>query len=188
MRGTNGAVDKVWLENGMVCFHVMGEGRAEGLCGSGLLDLAAVLLELGEIDEGGYMENGIYRLENTDVVLTQKDVRELQLAKAAVRAGVELLCEKMGIDISEIKKVYLAGAFGNYMNPMSACRIGMIPKELFDKIVPIGNAAGEGAKLCAVSRREYEYSKILARNTEFLELASLSNFQDVYVDSMEFPE
>ena len=120
--------------------------------------------------------------------MTQKDIREVQLAKAAIRAGIELLAEKMGAEVSEIQQVFLAGAFGNYMNPISACRIGMIPPVLLDKIEPIGNAAGEGAKLCALSRAEFAYSKKLAKETEFLELASLPNFQDCYVDALEFEE
>ena len=187
MRGAEGAVDHVRLENGVISHHVIGEGEARGLCGSGLLDLVAVLLDAGIIDESGRMEDKQYRLcEN--VVLTQKDVREVQLAKAAIRAGVELLSEKLGVKVADIRQVYLAGAFGSYMNPASACRIGMIPQVLSDRITAIGNAAGEGAKLCALSRAEFAYSQNLAKHTEFLELASLPNFQDCYVDALEFEE
>ena len=188
MRGAPGAVDHVWLDNGTVRYHVIGEGPARGLCGSGLLDLVAVLLDTGVIDESGYLEGGDYRLGDTVVILTQKDVREVQLAKAAIRAGIELLSEKLGVAIEDIRTVYLAGAFGNYLTPASACRIGMIPPALLDRIQPIGNAAGEGAKLCALNRGEFEYSKRLAENTEFLELASLPQFQDCYVDALEFEE
>ena len=85
-------------------------------------------------------------------------------------------------------KVVLAGAFGNYLNPASACAIGMIPACLLDRIRPIGNAAGEGAKLCALSESEYAYSQTLARNTQFLELASLPDFNDCYVDCLLFGE
>ena len=185
MRGAEGAVDHVFLENGEIKHHVIGEKQPEGLCGSGLLDLVAVLLETEILDESGYLEGKKYRLcEN--VVLTQKDIREVQLAKAAIRAGIELLAQKMGVRVREIQKVYLAGAFGNYMNPASACRIGMIPPILQDRIVPIGNAAGEGAKLCALNREEFSYSQRLANETEFLELASLPQFQDCYLDALEF--
>jgi len=187
MRGAEGAVDHVWLENGAVKYHVIGDVLPEGLCGSGLLDLVAVLLELEIIDESGYLEEKEYRLCD-NVVLTQKDVREVQLAKAAIRAGIELLAETLGRDVSDIQKVYLAGAFGNYLTPASACRIGMIPSVLLDRIIPIGNAAGEGAKLCALNRAEYLYSQQLAKETEFLELASLPQFQDCYVDALEFSE
>lgn len=92
----------------------------------------------------------------------------------------------MKAEISEIDTVYLAGAFGNYLTPASACRIGMIPPVLLNRIVPIGNAAGEGARLCALSRVEFDYSKKLAKETEFLELAGLPQFQDCYADALEF--
>ena len=187
MRGAEGAVDHVWLENENVLYHVIGDTEPKGLCGSGLLDLVAVLLDTGIISESGRMKGKQYTLcEN--VILTQKDVREVQLAKAAIRAGIELLSEQLGVKVEDIQNVYLAGAFGNYMNPASACRIGMIPPKLLDKITAIGNAAGEGAKLCALSRAEYNYSIQLAANTEFLELASLPQFQDRYVDALEFEE
>ncbi len=188
MRGVEGAVDHVTLENGKLCHHVIGGGEAAGLCGSGLLDLIAVLLETGDIDESGLLEGGDFRLNGTAVVLTQKDVREVQLAKAAIRAGIELLAQEMGRAVEDIRTVYLAGAFGNYLDPASACRIGMLPPCLEDHIIPIGNAAGEGAKLCALSREAYRYSRRLAEETEFLELASLPQFQDCYVDALEFSE
>ena len=187
MRGADGAVDHVWEEDGQVKYHVIGDVPPEGLCGSGLLDLVAVLLELEIIDESGYLEDKEYKLCD-NVVLTQKDVREVQLAKAAIRAGIELLAEELGIEVDAIAKVYLAGAFGNYLTPASACRIGMIPPVLLDRIHPIGNAAGEGAKLCALNREAYLYSQTLAKNTDFLELASLPQFQDCYVDALEFSE
>ena len=187
MRGTDGAVDHVWLEKGRVCYHVIGGSPAAGLCGSGLLDLIAVLLELGIIGESGRMEDKSFTLcEN--VILTQKDVREVQLAKGAIRAGIELLAEAMGAEVSEIKHVFLAGAFGNYMDPASACRIGMIPPILQERIQPIGNGAGEGAKLCALSREAFLYSQTLAKTTDFLELASLHQFQDRYIDALMFSE
>lgn len=186
MRGAEGAIDRVWLENGKLTYHVIGEGKAVGLCGSGLIDLVAALLKTEIIDTSGYLENGIYHIEGTDVWLTQKDVREVQLAKAAIYAGIQLMAQHLGIRIEDIQKVLLAGAFGSYMNPASACQIGMIPSCLLGHIHPIGNAAGEGAKLCVLSKAEFEYSKRLAENTEFLELASYSDFMDCYVDALEF--
>lgn len=187
MRGAPGAVDHVWAEDGKIRYHVIGEEAPEGLCGSGLLDLVALLLRQGILDESGYLENKEFTLCD-NVTLTQKDIREVQLAKAAIRAGIELLCEQLGVSVSDIRQVLLAGAFGNYMDPKSACAIGMIPPVLMDRIRPIGNAAGEGAKLCALSRREYDYSKQLAAHMEFLELASLPEFQDRYVDALTFEE
>lgn len=187
MRGAEGAIDHVFLDGSEIQYHMIGDGTPKGICGSGLLDLIAALLDAEILDESGYLEDGSYTLADS-VTLTQKDVREVQLAKAAIRAGIELLAERLGVQIGQIQKVYLAGAFGNYLNPASACRIGMIPPELLERIQPIGNAAGEGAKLCSVSREEYEYSKRIAAETEFLELASMPEFQDRYVDALEFGE
>ncbi|MBR3949428.1 MAG: DUF4445 domain-containing protein [Oscillospiraceae bacterium] len=187
MRGAPGAVDHVTLENGEITYHVIGDIAPTGLCGSGLLDLVAVLLDKGIVTDSGRMPSKQYPLCQ-NVTLTQKDVREVQLAKAAIRAGIELMARQLGVAVADIRTVYLAGAFGNYLNPASACRIGMIPPVLLDRIVPIGNAAGEGAKLCALSRDAFDYSKHLAKKTEFLELASLPEFQDWYVDALEFSE
>ena len=187
MRGTEGAVEHVALRGGQLTCTVIGGGEPKGLCGSGLLDLVAALLDMGIIDESGRMEAGAFSL-CPQVKLTQKDVREVQLAKAAIRAGIELLCAHLGRRPEEIRRVLLAGAFGSSMSPASACRIGMLPPVLLDRVHPIGNAAGAGAKLCALSAREFAYSQTLAAGTEFLELASMPGFQDCFVDALEFEE
>lgn len=188
MRGAEGAIDHVWLQNDEVAYHVIGEGEAIGLCGSGLLDLIAVLLEAEIIDDSGYLPDGAYQIEGTSITLTQKDIREVQLAKAAIYTGIQLMTRHLAVEMKQIQKVLLAGAFGNYMKPASACRIGMIPACLLDRIQPIGNAAGVGASLCALSKKEFEHSQKLAEYTEFLELASCPEFQDRYVDALEFGE
>ena len=188
MRGSPGAIDHVWVEDGQICHHTIGDAPAKGICGSGLLDLVACLLDLGVLDESGCLNEKTYTVPGTGVSLTQKDIREVQLAMAAIRAGIELMCDHLGVESENIRQVLLAGAFGNYMDPRSACRIGMIPPALLERIKPIGNAAGEGAKICAVSREAYEYSKRLAAQTEFLELASKPEFQDCFVDALEFCE
>lgn len=188
MRGAAGAIDHAWVENGALHLHVLQNVSAVGICGSGLLDLIAALLELGVLDPSGRLSGGEYRLPGTELTLTQQDVREVQLAKAAVRAGIELLRRQLHIKTGEIRHVCLAGAFGNYLNPASACRIGMIPPELLPKITGIGNAAGDGAKRCALSRAEFERGKTLAAQTEFLELASRPDFQDRFVDALSFGE
>lgn len=188
MRGSPGAIDHVSVQEGGLAYHVIGEQEAKGLCGSGLLDLIACLLELGILDESGYLEGKAYTIPGTAVTLTQADVREVQLAKAAIRAGIELMCSHLQVRPEQIQSVLLAGAFGNYLDPRSACRIGMIPPCLLEKIQPIGNAAGAGAKLCALSQQEFAYSETLAAQTEFLELASKPDFQDRFVDALEFCE
>lgn len=189
MRGVEGAVDRVWLEGETIRYHVIGDVEAKGICGSGLVDLIAALLQAGELDESGRLTHGdVYALGEGEVVLTQQDVREVQLAKAAVRAGIELLAQRMGMALEEIEEVHIAGAFGNYLNADSACAIGLIPPVLRKKIVKVGNAAGEGAKRALQDRDAWETARRLARETEFLELASLRQFQDTFVDALEFED
>lgn len=201
MRGAHGAIDHVSLENGRLRCSVIGGSSAAGLCGSGLLDAVACALDAGLIDPTGRMDdtvgasdqwtqiNGLKALRlQGDVVLTQKDVREVQLAKAAIRAGIELMAKQFGVTPDDIQTVYLAGAFGNYLSPASACRIGMIPPCLLSKITPVGNAAGSGVKMAAASEAAVVRAGRLAAETEFLELASLPEFQDEYVDRMAFEE
>lgn len=187
MRGAAGAVDHVRLEGEKLAWSVIGGGAATGICGSGLLDLVACLLARGDMDETGRLEE-TFTFPGTEVFLSQKDVREMQLAKGAIRAGVQLMCKKRGVSPEDIQHVYLAGAFGNYLDPQSACTIGMIPPVLADRIQGIGNAAGQGAKLCALRKDEFDYSKALAEKTEFLELASMPEFNDCYVDCLLFEE
>ena len=98
------------------------------------------------------------------------------------------MCKRMGVKVEDIRQVLLAGAFGNYLDPKSACAIGMIPPVLRERILPIGNAAGEGARIAVLNSSEYEYSKRLAQGTEFLELASMPEFNDCYVDCLCFEE
>ena len=102
--------------------------------------------------------------------------------------GLEGVAHGLGVGVADIDTVFLAGAFGNYLDPKSACAIGMIPPVLRERIIPIGNAAGEGAKMAVLNAGEYEYSKGLARETEFLELASMPEFNDCYVDCLCFEE
>lgn len=189
MRGAEGAVEHVWLENGEVRWKVIGGGKAIGICGSGLIDLVAVLLRSGQMDESGKLVNGsVYHLGDTDVVLTQKDIREMQLAKGAISAGIDLLAQRLGIHLTDIGRVCIAGAFGNYMDPNSACDIGLIPPDLRSKVIPVGNAAGEGAKMVLQDRAAWDRAQRLARKAEFLELAALPQFQDKFIDNLEFPD
>ena len=131
----------------------------------------------------------VYLQENgKPVYLSQKDIREVQLAKGAIAAGIALLAEQMGITLEQIEQVYIAGAFGNYMDPAGACRIGMLPGILKDRIIPVGNAAGEGAKLALLNNEELERAELLPAIQNFWKLAALPEFQDEFVDQLEFPE
>ncbi|MCI8854155.1 MAG: DUF4445 domain-containing protein [Lachnospiraceae bacterium] len=206
MRGATGAIDHVWIQEGTISYSVIGRDSDPtlspcGVCGSGLIDAISVFLNLGILDETGRFteeENwpdpsACIQLEKmkayafTDgVSITQKDVREVQLAKAAIAAGIQLMCEQLDITASQIQQVLIAGAFGNYMNPESACRIGLIPSVLKNRILPMGNGAGTGARLCVGNQGEFERAKKMAAETEFLELASLEEFQDTFVDELGF--
>ena len=186
MRGGDGAIDHTWIEDGKIAYHVIGGGEPTGICGSGLLDAVANLLELEEIDPSGRMEETYFFTEN--VFINQKDVRELQLAKAAIAAGIELLCRYEEHEIGDIEQLLLAGAFGNYLDPHSACAIGLLPKELEERIIPVGNAAGAGTEIAVLNHYEERRSAEMARKVKFVELANDPEFQDVYVDQMFFGE
>ena len=188
MRGGTGAIDHVWIDQDRVQWHVIGDGQPTGICGSGLIDLVSVLLQTGEIDESGRLTNGSeYRLGDTAVTLTQKDIREVQLAKAAICAGIRLMAGKLGIQVSDVAQVCIAGAFGSFMNPESALNIGLLPPELRRvPIAAVGNAAGEGACMVLKDRGAWAIASDLAKNTEFLELATIPDFQDEFIDALEF--
>lgn len=205
MRGAEGAIEHARMKDGRMECTVIGGGKAEGICGSGLIDIIAALLDAGIIDESGKLLESprtvdidgkpaylLFSAEESGngkpVYLSQKDIREVQLAKGAIAAGIQLLAVKLGISLEDIEQVYIAGAFGNYMDPAGACRLGLIPPELFERIIPIGNAAGEGAKLALLNKEEFWRAERLGVNTEFLELASMTEFQDQFVEELEFPQ
>ena len=187
MRGAAGAIDHVIWENGRMKYTVIDNKEPIGICGSGLLDAISVMLNQKIIKPSGYLKESPYYLTEK-IYTSQKDIRELQLAKSAIAAGIRLLCLKMSVEVTDIDRVLIAGAFGNYMSPASACTIGLIPKELQDKIIGIGNAAGEGAKLAIINEKEFIRAAEIAEKAEFIELAFLPEFQDVFIEQMEFPE
>ena len=193
MRGAEGAISHAKYTNNGWKLEIINDKPAIGICGSGLLDLASEMLRTGLMNEDGQMEKSKIVLVPADksgngqeVFICQKDIRELQMAKAAIRAGIMLLAKHVGIEVDEIRQVWLAGAFGNFLNPQNVCRIGMIPPVLRDRITPIGNAAGLGAQMVLQSKELWMESGNLASKTDFLELATLPEFQDTFVDALEF--
>ena len=198
MRGAAGAVDHVKYENGKWDYTTVGNQPAVGLCGSGLIDLVAGLLDAGMLDENGALSSGqekqgvfmLVPLEQAGnergVYLTQKDIGEVQLAKAAIAAGIQMLMKRLGITEEEICSVYIAGAFGNYMDPVSAGKIGLLPAALVKKVKPVGNAAGEGAKIALVNEREMLEMDELVGKIDFVELAASGDFQDYFIDELGF--
>lgn len=189
-----GAIDHVFIQNGTLSVHVIGECTAIGICGSGLIDAIACLLELGLLNKRGrlnsnkelHQERIVFLTE--DIYLTQNDIREVQLAKGAIAAGILLLASELAISLEQIDTVLLAGAFGSFMNTQNACRIGLIPEELSGKIIPVGNAAGSGAKLIACNQSEFSRTDYLVHKTEFIELANSSAFQHEFAKQMYFKE
>lgn len=185
MRGSAGAIDHV-TETGCT---VIGGGEAQGICGSGLIDAVAVMLEKGVLNKRGRVQTEDHNYPLTDrVYLTQEDIRQVQMAKGAIAAGVCLMAEYLGITVDEIDRVILAGAFGSFMDPDSACRIGLLPEELRGRITAAGNIAGSGAKLLARNKNQLVLAQRLVEKIEFLELASLPSFQRTFAKNMSFRE
>lgn len=185
MRATEGAIDHVTRED----YSVIGGIEARGICGSGLIDAAAVMLDKGILNSRGRIltPDHTYALAE-NVTLTQEDIRQLQMAKGAICAGIYMMTESLGITVSEIDRCLLAGAFGTYLDADNACRIGLLPGELSGKIRAIGNAAGEGAKLLALQPDQLALSQTLTEKIEFLELANAPLFQRRFAQCMRFPE
>ena len=188
MRGSPGAIDHVWIENGALRCSVIGGGEAKGICGSGLIDAAATALELGLLNSRGRIPGDERTIPLADgLSLTQEDIRQLQLAKGAIAAGIRLMARHLGIGVADIEQVYLAGAFGTFMDPVSACRIGLLPPELAGKSRAVGNAAGSGAKILALRQDALAKLQQTVDKTEFLELASVPDFNRYFAQSMRFP-
>lgn len=181
-----GAIDHARVENGEIVYTTIGGGEATGICGSGLIDLTAALLDRGDITPMGRMAGDVRLSER--VYLARSDIREVQLAKAAIASGIRILAEQAGAALADIEKVYLAGGFGNFIGLDSACRIGLLPAELRAKIVPVGNAAGSGSVRLLVSEQARRRAEALRQATRCVELAATPDFNDVYTDELLFED
>ena len=166
-------------------FTVLGDTAPKSICGSGLIDAVAALLHNEEIDEGGYLEDDYYFSD--EVYLSGKDVRCLQLAKAAVRAGVETLLQRSGKSYDDISEVLIAGGFGAYMSIKSACAIGLLPPALMERTRHVGNSAGRGAALCLSEEGRNALAQ-LSKICSYEELSSSALFNDNYIEAMMFDE
>ena len=189
MRASTGAISEVTVEDHSIHCHVLGNVPPQGLCGSGLVDAVAAGLELGRIQPSGRFAegNGATWELAAPVVLTQSDIRELQLAKGAIAAGIRMLLDRRGATASDVRKLYLAGAFGNYINRASAQRIGLIsfPAE---KVEAAGNTALLGAKLALFQPEGEDGSFTGLRNRiEHVALKADQAFQDTFVEELAFP-
>jgi uncharacterized 2Fe-2S/4Fe-4S cluster protein (DUF4445 family) len=187
MRAATGAISEVRAEDGELRCHVLGNAQPRGICGSGLVDAVAAGLDLGWIKPSGRLARGESLVLAEPVSLNQRDVRELQLAKGAIAAGLRILLEHSGAEKDALAQIYLAGAFGNYINQASARRIGLLdfPAE---KVKAAGNTALLGAKLALFSLKQHAgaYPEILAR-VRHVSLNEDERFQDRFVAEMGFP-
>ena len=189
MRAATGAISQVTVENQRLSCHVLGNAEPQGLCGSGLVDAVAAGLDLEVIEPSGRFSNGRKEwMLAPPVALTQSDIRELQLAKGAIAAGFRILLDRLGAGVGDLKKLYLAGAFGNYISRTSARRIGLIDLPI-DQVSPAGNTALLGAKLALFSAggEDGSYTS-LRRKIEHVALKSDAKFQEVFVDGLAFPQ
>ena len=188
MQATAGAIAGVELADGNVICKVLGGGPARGLCGSGLVDAVAVGLDTGRILTSGRFSDGSpeWRLA-PDVALYQNDIRELQLAKGAIAAAIRVLLRQWDAGVDDVARVYLAGAFGNYVNRTSARRIGLLDFAV-DRIEPAGNTALLGAKILLCNSERTDDFADLRRRTEHIPLAADPFFEETFVACMPFPE
>ena len=215
MRAAAGAIEVVKITPDDVALGVIGDVSAEGLCGSGLLDAVAELFRIGLLDSSGrFVSDEVasalvpkladrlrwlekervfvlaYKGSEGDlsdaVFLSQRDVRELQFAKAAIATGWSILLEEYGIKPGDLQQVLLAGSFGSYLSPASAIRLGLVPKLPVLRIVSAGNVAGEGAKMALMSVRERALAMTLLEEVNYVELSDRADFNDRFVDQLAF--
>ncbi len=196
MGGVLGAINKVFAKDGAIQYHTVGGGVAKGLCGSGLVDLIAVLLGEKIIDEYGnfqksdsplckfLIEDKFYLTET--VYLSQKDIRQYQLAKSAICAGVKTLLRECGVSLSEIQTTYIAGGLGFFINVENASLTGLLPKQLAKTAKAVGNSSLSGARLCLLSEQEEKKIEKIASSIKIIELSFSTVFQDLYVENMIF--
>lgn len=207
MQARDGAIYSCRFEDGSFRISSLGDAEPVGVCGSGLIDALAACLEAGLIDETGRMlapdelpadrshltalrgGKPIVRLTPTGTVaLTQKDVRALQLAKAAVAAGITCLLDEAGLTVDQIDEFVIGGAFGAHLRPAAAAAIGLIPKGLLPKVRLVGNCAGAGACTALLSCEARARMEAVARAARYVELSLDEGFSEAYIDAMEFEE
>ena len=206
MPGVDGAISRVRYDRGFLYDVIGGGGEPKGLCGSGLLDLTAVLLRLGVIAPGGRLlppedapmplrryltrdddGNGRFHL-TTEVSLTAADVRNLQLAKAAVAAGIRVLLQQRGLTPEQLDGVYLAGGFGSYLDPESAVAIGMLPRACAGKLRTLGNTALAGAAVLTLDGAQWQRIRTISRACSYLELSGRADFAAAFTENLSFPQ
>lgn len=206
MRATEGAIEGVQLGDSIELQVIGGDIPATGICGSGLVDAVAQLLLVGLLDYSGRLKaadhvpthplagrlievDGMRAFQLADgVYLTQRDIRELQFAKGSIATGIQVLMGILGVGANDLDEVLLGGSFGSYLNPESAKVIGLVPPVDVDRIISVGNTAGEGAKISLLSYRERQVAFDLPAVVEYVELSGRADFNDTFVGVLRFPE
>jgi uncharacterized 2Fe-2S/4Fe-4S cluster protein (DUF4445 family) len=213
MRGAQGAIDRATVDEDLRV-HTIGDTAPLGICGSGLIDLLAGLLQAGVVDPSGLIRvedreglpprlrervtmRGEERLvvvrhagegdAPREIVLTQEDIRQVQLAKGAIASGVAMLLHVAGLAVTDVDELLLAGGFGNYVSIPSAIRIGLIPPLPLGRVRYVGNAAALGAQLALLSEAERRHADEVARRIEHVSLAAHPDFEQIFVDALNFP-
>ena len=214
MRAADGAIEGVSISEGALALEVIGDVEPVGLCGSGLVDAVAELVSSGLLDHSGRFipddeapsvspelaprltkigEERVFILHPrgddpaSGVYLSQRDIRELQFAKASIATGWHILLGELGLAPDDISQVLLAGSFGAYLSPAAAVRIGLVPRLALPRIVSAGNVAGEGAKIAALSLRERAEARSIVREVRYVELSGREDFNDAFIDQLAFP-
>ena len=214
MRAAEGAIEGVKIEDDAMTLEVIGDTEPIGVCGSGLVDCVAELVKAGLLDHSGRFVTAeaaaeiapglagrltmvgqervfVLHARGADpaesVYLSQRDVRELQFAKASIATGWNILLRELGLGPDAIQQVLLAGSFGAYLSPASAIRIGLVPRLALPRIVSAGNVAGEGAKMAALSVRERAEARSIVREVSYVELSGRTDFNDLFIDQLAFP-
>ena len=205
MQALDGAINKAKVEDGKLVLEIVGGGKAKGICGSGLLDLISCLLKLGAVNKRGKFdpasdlvrgkgaEARVDLTEDGSVYLCQKDIRQLQLAKAAVAAGIKVLLAEEGLEVSELDGLYLAGGFGNRLDPVSAAEIGMLPMELVKpsdgsetKVRTVGNSALAGAEDALLDPSLRDRLIEIKDKCRYIELSTSSSFSEEFINELNF--
>jgi uncharacterized 2Fe-2S/4Fe-4S cluster protein (DUF4445 family) len=199
MRAATGAIERMRVESDKVQYKTINDASPIGICGSGIIDSIAQLYDAGVLDESGRMkaqhagvrDNGESKEfvifagngDNPAVVITQKDIREVQLGKSAIRAGIQILLDKAGHKEEDIKKVFIAGAFGTYIDVANAILMGMLPVLPLDRFSQVGNAAGLGARQSLISVKKRALEKSISKRMQYIELAGTPTFNKVFLQT-----
>ena len=201
MAGSEGAIDRVWLdEDGMILCSTIGGGRAKGICGSAIIDCVALMVEIGLVDETGALKNdhdlALRYLMDTDqgkalrltedIYFTARDVREVQLAKAAIATGIDVLLAEANLSVKDLSNVMIAGGFGSHISTRHAQMIGLLPLVPVEAIRLLGNAAGKGAIILLNTKNGKELVEDVRRGIRYIELSSLKEFQTQFVEHLFF--